>query len=113
HRLKLDRHTMNIPNWYLDELAHAGSEHVDAEYVRGYDRKAGNDPSVDLGVLRGLGLDQTHILVDLGAGTGTFALAAAPFCRRVVAVDVSPVMLALLQEKSAASGINNIKIVQA
>lgn len=103
---------MATPSWYLDELAHAGGEHLDTAYVPGYDRKAGTDPAEDLALLRELGLSETHTLVDLGAGTGTFALAAAPFCHRVVAVDVSPVMLALLRQKAAQSGIENIEYVQ-
>jgi SAM-dependent methyltransferase len=103
---------MKNPSWFLDELTHAGGEHFDANYVPGYDHKAGTDPADDLAQLRELGLNETHTLVDLGAGTGTFALAAAPFCRRVVAVDVSPVMLALLREKVACQGIRNIEEVQ-
>jgi ubiquinone/menaquinone biosynthesis C-methylase UbiE len=103
---------MDTPPWFLDELSHAGQEHLDTGYVPGYDRKAGTDPTEDLAVLRALGLNSTHILVDLGAGTGTFALAAAPLCRRVVAVDVSPVMLARLREKATGLGIGNIEYVQ-
>ena len=103
---------MNTPSWFLDELAHAGSEHLDPGYVPGYDRKAGTDPADDLDVLRDHGLNETHTLVDLGAGTGTFALAAAPLCRRVIAVDVSPVMLAQLRQRAAQSGIENIAYVQ-
>ncbi|MGZ3583405.1 MAG: class I SAM-dependent methyltransferase [Ktedonobacterales bacterium] len=103
---------METPRWYIDELSHAGSEHLDMSYVPGYDHKAGTDPAEDLAVLRELGLSETHTLVDLGAGTGTFALAAAPLCRRVVAVDVSPVMLALLRQKAVQSGIGNIECVQ-
>ena len=103
---------MVTPSWSLDELAHAGSEHLDPGYVPGYDHKAGTDPADDLDVLRDLGLNETHSLVDLGTGTGTFALAAAPLCRRVIAVDVSPVMLARLREKATQSGIKNIECVQ-
>lgn len=103
---------MATPSWYLDELAHAGGEHLDPGYVPGYDRKAGTDPADDLDVLRDLGLNETHTLVDLGAGTGTFALAAAPLCRRIIAVDISPVMLARLRQKAAQSGIENIEYVQ-
>lgn len=103
---------METSRWYLDELSHAGSEHLDTGYVPGYDRKSGTDPADDLAVLRELGLSESHTLVDLGAGTGTFALAAAPHCRRVVAVDVSPVMLALLRQKAEQSGIGNIEHVQ-
>jgi len=101
------------PRWRLDELAHAGAEHLDAEYVAGYERKTGYDPSGDLATLREFGLDQTSTLVDLGAGTGAFALAAAPFCRRVVAVDVSARMLTVLKAHATQRGISNLECVQA
>lgn len=103
---------METPDWFLDELAHAGNEHLDADYIAGYDQKAGNDPADDLALLRNLGLDSAHTLIDFGAGTGTFALAAAPHCRRVVAVDVSPAMLARLREKAAHVGVENVEIVE-
>jgi len=104
---------MNIPRWFPDEVAHAGPEHLDPAYVPGYDRKAGTDPTDDVGLLRDLGLSERHTLVDLGAGTGTFALAAAPYCGRVIAVDVSPVMLARLEEKAGERGIANIACVRS
>jgi ubiquinone/menaquinone biosynthesis C-methylase UbiE len=100
------------PRWFLDEVAHAGSEHLDPTYVPTYDRKAGTDPREDLVLLQRLGLNRSHTLVDLGAGTGTFALAAAPLCRRVIAVDVSGDMLAVLREKLESSGTANVEIVQ-
>jgi ubiquinone/menaquinone biosynthesis C-methylase UbiE len=49
----------------------------------------------------------------MGAGTGQFALVAASACARVVAVDVSPVMLAVLQTKVDVSGLSNVQVVQA
>jgi len=104
---------MQQPGWMLDELAHAGGEHLDPAYVGGYDRKAGTDPSDDLALLRGLGLGESSTLVDLGAGTGTFALAAAPFCGRVVAVDVSPAMLAILRREATRLGMAHVKAVHA
>ena len=88
---------MDTPRWFPDELASAGAEHRDPAYVATYDRKAATDPSEDVALLRSLG--QARVVVDLGAGTGTFALAAAPYCGHVVAVDVSPVMLAQLGVK--------------
>lgn len=100
------------PPWLFDELAHAGAEHLDAEYVAAYDRKAGTDPGEDIAVLRDLGLDSTKTLVDLGAGTGTFALAVAPLCRRVVAVDVSPAMVAALRAHAEQLGLANVDCVQ-
>lgn len=103
---------MSSPHWFIDELAHAGSEHLDPGYVPGYDTKSATDPTEDLDALRALGLNSTHILVDMGAGTGTFALAAAAHSHRVIAVDVSSVMLAQLSVKITDAGITNIETVQ-
>jgi ubiquinone/menaquinone biosynthesis C-methylase UbiE len=103
---------MDTPRWFMDEVAHAGREHLDPTYVPTYDQKAGTDPREDLVLLQHLNLNQSHTLVDLGAGTGTFALAAAGLCRRVVAVDVSRDMLVVLREKLERSGIANVESVQ-
>jgi SAM-dependent methyltransferase len=97
----------------LDEIALAGPEHLDPAYVAGYDRKAAFDPSEDLAVLREHGLAADSTLVDLGAGTGTLALAAASECKRVIAVDVSPAMVAMIESKGAERGITNVECVQA
>ncbi len=100
--------------WMLDELAHAGPEHLDPAFVAGFDRKQGYpDPAEDLAVLREHGIGRTATLVDLGAGTGQFAMAAAPHAGRVVAVDVSPAMLALLRERAAGAGLTNVECVRA
>ena len=104
---------MATPPWFLDELAHAGGEHLDPDYVLNYDHKAGDDPADDLAALCDLGLRVSDTLVDLGAGTGTFAMAAAPYCHRVVAVDISPVMLARLRRKAEQAGVGNIECVRS
>jgi SAM-dependent methyltransferase len=89
--------------WMLDELAHAGPEHLDAGFIAGYDRKQGYpDPAVDIAGFAAHGLDGTSTVVDLGAGTGQFAVPAALRFGRVIAVDVSPAMLTALQAKAAA-----------
>jgi ubiquinone/menaquinone biosynthesis C-methylase UbiE len=97
----------------LNEIALAGPEHLELAYVAGYDQKAGVDPTEDLEALRARGLGPDSTLIDFGAGTGTFALAAASVCDRVVAVDVSPAMLAAVSAKVAAHGVRNIELVQA
>lgn len=102
-----------VPTWFPDELAHAGEEHLDTSYVPGYDAKSQTDPTADLDALLATGLNETQTLIDLGAGTGTFSLAASAHCRKVIAVDVSPVMLGILQRKIDEDGIANIDTVQA
>jgi SAM-dependent methyltransferase len=97
----------------LDEVALAGREHLDAAYVAGYDRKAGLDPTGDVEALRAQGLGPASTLIDFGAGTGTFAVAAAAVCGRVIAVDVSPAMVRAIRAKAAAAGAGNVECVEA
>lgn len=104
---------LTTPTWCPDELATAGPEHLDRAYVAAYDRKASTDWAAELAQLRDLGQKETHTLVDLGAGTGGLALAAASFCRRVVGVDVSPAMLAILRDRAAHLGLGNLECVRA
>src|SRR5262249_37662335 len=92
----------------IDENALAGPEHLDAAYVAGYDTKAATDPAADLEDLRSRGLGAESTLVDLGAGTGAFAAAAAAVCKRVGAVDLSPALLAAIR----ARGISNLECVE-
>lgn len=88
--------------WQPDEQAHAGAEHLDAAYVAGYDAKTGFEVAPDVELLREHGLGPGSTLVDLGAGTGLLAAAAALHCRRVVAVDPSPAMLAAARALSGS-----------
>ena len=104
---------MHAPRWFPDELARAGEEHLDPDYVLAYDRKAGTDPAAEVALFRARGLNETSTLVDLGAGSGAFALAVAPHCRGVVAVDVSRPMLTLLRDRTDRLGIDNIECVQS
>jgi ubiquinone/menaquinone biosynthesis C-methylase UbiE len=101
--------------WMIDQIHYAGPEHLDPAYVAGYDRKQGY-PSVkdDLDQLSALGVSGPDAtVVDLGAGTGRFALAAAKQCRRIVAVDVSAAMLAHVRHAADQSGVENLECVQA
>lgn len=101
------------PGWLLDELAGAGRENLDVTHVAHYDEKEDATAADEVALLVELGLDQRSVVVDLGAGTGQFSLAVAATCARVVAVDVSPVMLARLRAQLAASGRSNVEAVQA
>jgi SAM-dependent methyltransferase len=106
---------MTPRSWWPDELAHAGAEHLDTAFVEGYDRKHGDVPdaaaAADLEVLVAHGVGEHATVIDLGAGTGRFAVTAARHVRRVVAVEVSPAMLDALHDRAAH--IDNIDVVHA
>jgi SAM-dependent methyltransferase len=103
-------HPQENHSWVLDEMAFAGSEHLDPEYVKGYEAKSGYDPTEDVEILRNHGLNKTSEVLDIGCGTGVFTMAAAPLAKRVVAVDVSPAMLEAARQKTAS--LNNVEIVK-
>ena len=101
-------------SWWLDELAHAGREHFDDQHARRYDAKMDAQAGAEVALLQRAGaLRAESTVVEIGTGTGQFALAAAAACARVVAVDVSPVMLARLTEKLERGGPANVEAVRA
>lgn len=100
------------PNWYIDETAHAGAEHLDPDQVASYDEKIPFDADEEVGVLREHGLAEGDTVVDFGTGTGEFPLAAAPHCDRVVGVDASEAMLDVAREKLDATEVTNVDLVR-
>jgi ubiquinone/menaquinone biosynthesis C-methylase UbiE len=101
-------------SWTLDELDHAGPEHLDPAFVVGYDQKQGQpEPTEDLSILREHGLDGSATVIDLGAGTGQFALPAARRFGRVIAADVSPAMVDVLRNRVTAARLANVEVVRA
>lgn len=101
------------PEWVLDEISTAGRENLDPVHASRYDSKEDAEAAKEVGLLISLGLNDGNDVVDLGAGTGQFAVTAAAECNRLVAVDVSEVMLEQLRAKVAERGTTNIEIVNA
>ncbi|KAM3098753.1 class I SAM-dependent methyltransferase [Phormidesmis sp. 146-12] len=100
-------------HWMLDELKSAGRENLDAEHASQYDVKEDASVMEELALMKRFGLNEQSEVIDIGAGTGQFTLAVASMCTRVVAVDVSPVMLDVLKAKVSESCLRNVKVVQS
>lgn len=66
------------PGWLLDEISSAGRENLDAAHVERYDGKMDARAADDIEVLLAAGLDASSVVVDLGTGTGQFALPRCP-----------------------------------
>jgi len=91
-------------SWLLDEAAHTGAEHLDEAFIAGFDHKQGYpDAAADIAAFAAHGLDGRSVVVDLGAGTGQFAIPAARRFGAVIAVDLSPAMVTALRAKASAS----------
>ncbi|MBF8266921.1 MAG: SAM-dependent methyltransferase [Dehalococcoidia bacterium] len=85
------------------------------ERAQGFDaavkrKKERSDPLLDFVVGR---LHQGDTALDIGAGTGSFAIPMARVARRVTAVEPSQSMAAILRENAAAQGLVNIDLVEA
>jgi SAM-dependent methyltransferase len=66
-------------------------------------------------LLQNLSLKATDYVVDLGAGTGyfSFPMALQLTAGRVLAVDIEPEMLKLIEQRKSADGVENIDIILA
>jgi len=102
-----------VHDWWLDERAHAGPEHLDPVYIEGYDRKAGYDPAEDVAALLAHDIGRESAVLDLGAGTGTFSVAIAAHVKRVIAVDVSPAMVEALTARVRGARAGNVTVVES
>lgn len=61
-------------------------------------------------LLKLLDIAKDDICLDIGTGTGNYAIAISSICKQVYALDISKEMLNIAQEK--AQGISNIEFVQ-
>jgi ubiquinone/menaquinone biosynthesis C-methylase UbiE len=56
-----------------------------------------------------LGLGNSATVLDMGCGTGAFAIHAAPHYRKVHAVDIAQAMLGRARRKARKAGVTNIE----
>ncbi len=103
------------PRWLYDELKHAGVDYNDPAQVAVYDsrhQKFRDYKKNTEAIIDTLKIGPEHTLLDMGAGTGAFSLYAAPYCKTIYAVDVSPVMLDYARRKAEEARVRNIVFCQ-
>ena len=91
-------------------------EPPEADFWTPYARNFGTDPRREGDELLDFLLTQVtpeDTLIDVGAGGGRLALPLALNCRRVVAVEPSPSMCAVLRETAAEHNIDNVSLVES
>jgi len=103
------------PNWFYDETKHSGVDYSDPAQVAVYDdrhQKFRDYKKEAEAILRAVKIEPEDTVIDLGVGTGAFSLNAAPHCKTIYAVDVSPVMLAYTRQKAELAGLTNLVFCQ-
>jgi len=78
------------------------------EYIARLDDPARDEWQQPDVALAALGITQTSVVCDVGAGTGYFALRMAKLAAQVYAVDVEPQLLVLLRDRVASAGLRNV-----
>jgi putative AdoMet-dependent methyltransferase len=98
--------------WYYDEYVQTGTDFSDVKKVEAYDTKMTKfrdyRREAEL-ILNALNVKPEHILLDIGTGTGHFAVEAAKRCKKVYALDISKTMLEYAKLKAEKENVNNIE----
>ena len=94
---------MTAPAWQYHEPDHPGADFYALAEI--YDRNLIPDVQGEIDeILDFLDLQPDQSILEIGTGTGEFALAAARRCERVYAVDLSNGMLEYAKKKAASRG---------
>lgn len=104
------------PPWLRNEFQQINTDFSDAAVVERYEERMGefrNLPAEDAAILEILALPPGSHILEVGTGTGHFALAAARAGHRVTAVDVSPAMLEYAAARAKAEGLSGIEFCHA
>jgi ubiquinone/menaquinone biosynthesis C-methylase UbiE len=102
----------DVPGWQYDEMKLCGVKFDREEFADKYDEhhqkfrdyKKEADERIEM-----LALDAQSTLIDMGCGTGAFAIHAAGRLGKIYAVDVSQAMLKCADTKAKEKGIENIE----
>jgi putative AdoMet-dependent methyltransferase len=102
--------------WQYNEMKFSGVDFSSVEEVAAYDSMHRKFRDYEKGteeILRRLGIGADATIIDLGSGTGAFALNAARRCKLIYAVDISPAMIDYCRQEAENKGLSNIIFSQA
>lgn len=99
---------------YYDELKQVGVDYADKKQVEEYDaqmQKLRDIKKEIEEISTAVNLKAEQVIVEIGTGTGEFAIEASKYCKKVIALDVSKTMLDFAKEKAKKRGRNNIEFI--
>jgi ubiquinone/menaquinone biosynthesis C-methylase UbiE len=103
-----------LPRWFYNEFQQRGVDFEDTAQVAVFDRNMrSSNVQAEQALVERLGISAGHTVIDIGAGTGTFAIQACKAGAFVYAVDVSSSMLAYAQSKACSAEADTIQFHHA
>lgn len=99
------------PSWQYDEMQQIGKDYNNLAEVEAYDVRHGRFRNIEKendDILERLRIQSDDVLIEIGTGTGAFAIQAARKCARMYAVDISRAMIEYAKKKAARAGLSNI-----
>lgn len=104
------------PGWYYDESKQVGVDYTDIEEVNAYDlrmqklRDIENESNSIRELLR---IKKSDLVLEIGTGTGELALNISAHCKKVVAIDVSKMMINFAKMKAESQDKTNVQFYNA
>ena len=103
---------MSAPAWQYHEPDHPGANFDALAEIYDRNMQKFRDVQGEIEeILDFLDLQPDQTVLEIGTGTGEFALAAARRCRKVYAVDLSAGMLRYAEKKAQARGVANVEFL--
>ena len=106
-----ERRTTGIGKFYMDREISFVMGHQAADWLNRPGRIQEEMPDE---VVANMGLDPDHVVADIGAGSGYFSFRIAKLVPqgKVLAVDIQPEMLQIIEDRKAAESVTNIEGVR-
>lgn len=99
--------------WTYNEFQHIGVDFADPQQVQTYEQRQHTDRTQERQFVQQLGVQPGQVAVEFGPGTGALALALAEAGAQVVAVDISPAMLAYAQTQATHDGVTQVQFIHS
>ena len=104
---------MTVPSWQYHEPDHPGADFDALAEIYDRNMQRYRDIQAEIReILSFLDLQPDQTVLEIGTGTGEFALAAARHCSKVYAVDLSEGMLRYAEKKARSKGVSNVGFLQ-
>ena len=100
------------PGWRFDEVKSCGAKFNSFVYAGKYDKQHSKFRDYEKEseeIMSLLALEPQGTVMDMGCGTGAFAINAASYFKKVYAVDISQAMLKCARRKAKKDGLKNLE----